>query len=68
MFVAFMLLHILLYDEVPRVFCFACRSRSYFKFEFGSKWFKFIRDFENRKLTLSGLRGKSVNPANPVRA
>jgi hypothetical protein len=47
-----------------------------FKFEFGSKWFEFIKDFKNGKLTLSGLRGKDltrpsrpkpVNPANPAR-
>jgi hypothetical protein len=30
------------------------------KYEFGFKWFEFIKDFENGKLTLSGLRGKGL--------
>jgi hypothetical protein len=46
MFAAFMPLHILLCDEVLPYFVLRV---------FESKWFEFIKDFKNRKLTRSGL-------------
>jgi hypothetical protein len=31
-----------------------------------SKWFEFIKDFKNKKLTLSELRGKGLTQPNPT--
>jgi hypothetical protein len=45
MFVAFMSLHILLFSV----------WKWYFKFE--SKWFEFIKDFENGKLNPNRIKG-----------
>jgi hypothetical protein len=78
MFVAFMLLHILFYDEMLLcivillydevllyiVLCVEVVRSLNLKFE--SKWFQFIKDFKNRKLTLSGLRGKGLTQPNPT--
>jgi hypothetical protein len=63
MFVAFMPLHILLCDEV--LSCIVLRVEVICSLNLNlKKWFEFIKDFKNGKLTLSGLRGKDLTRPN----
>jgi hypothetical protein len=59
MFVAFMPLHILLCDEVLPYFVLRVEVVHSLNLNL-KKWFEFIKDFKNGKLTLFGLRDKGL--------
>jgi hypothetical protein len=67
MFVAFMSLQILLCDEVlPCFFFLRAEVVRSLNLNLDKKRFEFIKDFKNKKLTLSGLRGKGLTQPNQI--
>jgi hypothetical protein len=60
MFVAVMLLHIYCVMKCPQCIILRVEVVHSLNLNLESKWFEFIKDFKNRKLTLSGLKGKDL--------
>jgi hypothetical protein len=59
-------LYMLLCDEVLPCIVLRVEVVRSLNLNFESKWFEFIKDFKNRKLTLSGLRDKCLTQPNPI--